>query len=252
MSPRLHNAACGALGLDWVYARVRGPEGDAAAALDAARVLDLVGLSVTMPHKTAIAACCDDLSPAAAALRSVNTVTFSPEGHAAGDSTDGPGFLRSLADADVAVADQAVLRARRAAALHARSAYALAGRGAHVTVAHAAHVGRDRGRRPRRAATPSPGKTVRTRRRDGGHHRERNTDRHGGRRRAPLPIDAVNDGARAGRPRLRAARDPAHHRGSSRRRSLVSGIGMLVHQATLQVEMWSGRDAPIDAMRAAL
>ena len=27
---------------------------------------------------------------------------------------------------------------------------------------------------------------------------------------------------------------------------VVSGIGMLVHQATLQVELWSGRDAPMD------
>ena len=32
----------------------------------------------------------------------------------------------------------------------------------------------------------------------------------------------------------------------------VSGLGMLVHQAALQVERWSGRPAPIDAMRAAV
>ena len=32
----------------------------------------------------------------------------------------------------------------------------------------------------------------------------------------------------------------------------VDGLGMLVHQAALQVERWSGRPAPVDAMRAAV
>ncbi len=32
----------------------------------------------------------------------------------------------------------------------------------------------------------------------------------------------------------------------------VGGLGMLVHQAALQVERWSGRPAPIDAMRASV
>jgi shikimate 5-dehydrogenase len=32
----------------------------------------------------------------------------------------------------------------------------------------------------------------------------------------------------------------------------IGGLGMLVHQAARQVEIWSGRPAPIDAMRAAV
>jgi shikimate dehydrogenase len=32
----------------------------------------------------------------------------------------------------------------------------------------------------------------------------------------------------------------------------VPGLGMLVHQAALQVERWSGQAAPIAAMRAAV
>ncbi len=31
----------------------------------------------------------------------------------------------------------------------------------------------------------------------------------------------------------------------------VDGLGMLVHQAALQVELWSGRAAPVAEMRAA-
>jgi shikimate dehydrogenase len=44
-------------------------------------------------------------------------------------------------------------------------------------------------------------------------------------------------------PMLRAARD----RGAQ----VVDGLGMLVHQAALQVETWTGRPAPMTAMRAA-
>ncbi len=35
-------------------------------------------------------------------------------------------------------------------------------------------------------------------------------------------------------------------------RPVVPGLGMLVHQAALQVERWTGRPAPVDAMRAAV
>ena len=44
------------------------------AALEAMRTLGIGGLSVTMPHKEDVAAAVDELAPAAAALRSVNTV----------------------------------------------------------------------------------------------------------------------------------------------------------------------------------
>lgn len=70
--------------------------GDAAHALEAMRVFGLGGLSVTMPHKEDVAALVDDLDPAAATLRSVNTVVPMAEGRLKGYSTDGPGFIASL------------------------------------------------------------------------------------------------------------------------------------------------------------
>ena len=71
--------------------------GAAAAALDAMRVLGLGGLSVTMPHKEAVAALVDELDPPAAALRSVNTVVPIGDGRLKGYSTDGAGLVASLA-----------------------------------------------------------------------------------------------------------------------------------------------------------
>ena len=108
LSPALHNAAFTQLGLDWVYVAFTVHEGDVQHALDAMRALDLGGLSVTMPHKEAVARAVDQLDPAAAALRSVNTVVPQPDGTLRGHSTDGDGFVASLAAADVGVAGRHV------------------------------------------------------------------------------------------------------------------------------------------------
>lgn len=108
LSPALHNAAFGQLGLDWVYVALHVPAGEAGRALEAMRLFGLGGLSVTMPHKEAVAAAVDSLDPAAAALRSVNTVVPQPDGSLRGHSTDGAGFVASLGAAGVDVSHRTV------------------------------------------------------------------------------------------------------------------------------------------------
>ena len=108
LSPALHNAAFRQLGLDWVYTAFEVSPGEAQAALDAMRTFRLGGLSVTMPHKEAVANAVDSLDPAAAALRSVNTVVPQADGSLKGYSTDGAGFVASLAAAGVMVAGRTV------------------------------------------------------------------------------------------------------------------------------------------------
>jgi len=96
LSPALHNAGFDATGVDWVYAAFEVEPGNAGAALDAMRVLGLGGLSITMPHKEDVARLVDELDPAAAVLRSVNTVVPLGDGRLRGFSTDGAGFMASL------------------------------------------------------------------------------------------------------------------------------------------------------------
>ena len=97
LSPLLHNAAFAAAGLDWAYLAFEVAPADVAAALRGARAIGLRGLSVTMPHKEAVAACLDgSLSPTAAKLAAVNTVSFAG-GKPCGESTDGAGFVAALA-----------------------------------------------------------------------------------------------------------------------------------------------------------
>ena len=95
--PALHNAAFAELRLDWAYVAFPVPSGRARAAVAAMADLGIRGLSVTMPHKAGAAEACQRLSPVAERLGVVNTVT-NLGGELVGDSTDGPGFVDSLAD----------------------------------------------------------------------------------------------------------------------------------------------------------
>lgn len=104
LSPAIHRAGFASLGADWAYVAFDVAPGRAAEALLAVRTLGLGGLSVTMPHKHDVAAAVDRLEPAAAALGSANTVSVGPDGELVGASTDGDGFVASLADADVDLA----------------------------------------------------------------------------------------------------------------------------------------------------
>ncbi|MFT4618175.1 MAG: shikimate dehydrogenase [Minisyncoccia bacterium] len=100
LSPAIHQAAFDAAGVSWTYTAFDIT--DAAAALSAMRLLGLAGLSVTMPLKEDVAQAVDRLDPAARVLNSVNTVSWDG-GELVGSSTDGAGFVASLAAAGVAV-----------------------------------------------------------------------------------------------------------------------------------------------------
>src|SRR5687767_6297716 len=95
LSPAILNAAFAAVGLDWVFVAFEVPEGKAPAALEGMRALGIDGLSVTMPHKSAVARSVDRLTPAADELAAVNCVSRTGD-VLVGDNTDGDGFLDAL------------------------------------------------------------------------------------------------------------------------------------------------------------
>jgi shikimate dehydrogenase len=98
LSPILFNAAFRAVDLDWAYVALDVAPADGEAAVRSVRSLGLGGMSVTMPHKQAAARACDRLTPVAAVLGAVNCVV--PEGdELVGDSTDGAGFVAALRSA---------------------------------------------------------------------------------------------------------------------------------------------------------
>ena len=68
-SPQMHNAAYAALGMDWAYVAMPVAPARLEEALRGAAALGFAGLNVTIPHKQAAAAICDELSPEARAGR---------------------------------------------------------------------------------------------------------------------------------------------------------------------------------------
>jgi shikimate dehydrogenase len=95
LSPRMHNAAFAADGLDFVYVCLDVDPDDLPAAVKGAAALKLRGFNITMPHKRAMISLLDELDEGARISGAVNTVVFDGD-RAVGHNTDWSAFARSL------------------------------------------------------------------------------------------------------------------------------------------------------------
>lgn len=95
-APRVYNPAFAAAGLDWCLVPMGVHPGDLAATLaQLARVENLVGLNITIPHKAAARALCSRLGPEASRTGVANTLRLEADGSWAGESFDGTGFVEA-------------------------------------------------------------------------------------------------------------------------------------------------------------
>jgi shikimate dehydrogenase len=90
---KVHNAAYRALGVDYTFVSF-GIE-DAAGAINAMRTLGIRGLNVTMPHKQAVVPHLDALDETAREIGAVNTID-NRDGRLTGYNTDCTGAVRAL------------------------------------------------------------------------------------------------------------------------------------------------------------
>lgn len=107
-SPQMHNAAFAALGLDWVYVPLPVAPPDLEAAIRGLRAMGFLGANVTVPHKTAVIPYLDEISPLARAIGAVNTLRV-VEGRWVGENTDVEGFRQALAETGLSARGQAVV-----------------------------------------------------------------------------------------------------------------------------------------------
>ncbi len=251
LSPAIHNAGFAALELDWVFVALPVAAGGGSDAIDAMRLLGLDGLSVTMPHKAAAAAAADEQTEVVRTL-GVSNCLYRKDGRIIADSTDGDGFVSAyesafgstLADARVVVVGaggaaraivEAVSRSRPASlTIVNRTQQAavqllelapdadiaapddLAAISAADVIVNATSVGMGGGPDP--MGIPVPVEAL--------HGRQSVIDIVYEPRMTPLLIAAADRGA-----------------------AVANGVGMLVHQAALAFERWTGRSAPIAAMQ---
>lgn len=246
LSPAIHNAGFAALGLDWEYLAVAVPDGRAARAVAAMRSLGLIGMSVTMPHKAAVVAAVDRLTPRAARLGAVNTVLRDGD-RLVGDSTDGVGLLDALAEHDWHPDGRRVVVLGAGGAARAAVA-ALGDAGAEVVV-----VNRTLGRGEAAARLAGPSGRTGTPAAAADADLILNATPVGMGGDAGLPLDPALLGA--GQLVLDMIYDPAATpfllAAANAGATAVGGLTMLVHQAAHAFSGWTGAAAPVDAMREA-
>ncbi|MEN6413511.1 MAG: shikimate dehydrogenase [Veillonellales bacterium] len=103
LSPRMHNAAFAAAGLDYVYLPLPVQPDQSAAAITGLKALGFVGANVTIPHKVAVMQYLDDIDRSAQMVGAVNTIVIQ-QGRAIGYNTDAAGFIRSLQNRQITFA----------------------------------------------------------------------------------------------------------------------------------------------------
>jgi shikimate dehydrogenase len=246
LSPALHNAAFEAAGLNWRFVAFEVAPGGAAAAIDAMSTLGIRGYAVTMPHKADVAATVDAVDPAAAALGSVNTVVLNDDRSTFGASTDGAGFVASTATAGVDLEGMRVVVLGAGGA--ARSIIDALGRTGVADIAIVNRTSSSAEDAARLAVTARVGEPV-----DVEH--------------AGLLVNATSIGMGTHelavdrsvlRPDLAVA-DIVYHPLETALLSaaravgalVIDGLGMLVHQAALQQQLWTGQLPDPALMRAA-
>jgi shikimate dehydrogenase len=253
LSPVLHRAAYQALGLDdWTYDLVECDEAGLPGYVNS-RGIDWAGLSLTMPLKRAVLPLLDHTDHLAAATGGANTVVFRPEGRY-GYNTDVQGIVDALTEAGVATPGTVTIVGAGATACSALAAVGELGLtqadvvlrdearaggllataerlGLKVRLSPWESLGRDGGPTPDLLISTVPAGAV-----------DDYAERAVMIRRAP-PV--VFDVVYASWPTALA--QAAATVGSA----VVSGYAMLVHQAAAQVELMTGKPAPLEAMRVA-
>lgn len=98
ISPAMHNLSFETLGLDYVYLAFKTNIEQFDSTVATLKQIGARGFNCTMPCKRIAAEKCDELSPAAKLMNSVNTVVIE-DGKLIGHNTDGVGYMRSVIDA---------------------------------------------------------------------------------------------------------------------------------------------------------
>ncbi len=241
----MHNAALGALGLDWVYVPFPVEPARVGQAVNGLRALGVAGANVTIPHKTAVLAHCDIIEPAAERCGSANTLIVD-DGRIVATSTDGEGVAAGL---DVSGATCLVLGAGGAsrpvvvALADAGAATVLVaarrGEAADALATDLASVAKPCSVRALAEWPPSAATDVIV----------NATPVKDQALVMPTPEHQVVDLAYHSNGVPTALIAAAHEAGCRR---VIDGLEFLVRQGAVSFERWTGRAAPIDVMNAAV
>lgn len=238
----MHRAAFRALGMsDWHYQKLPVPPELLAETVAALPGSGFVGANVTVPHKELALVLADEATATAAAVGAANTLSFRADGAVHADNTDVDGLLAAL---------PVEVKGRRALVLgaggSARAAvFALVAAGADVSVVNRTH---------QRAVELAGSLDARAIERAEAADVLVNCTSVGLDDDDALPVD---EGLLA---EVGAVVDLVYRPGGTRLVRLArerglpcaDGLEILVQQGARSFAIWTGREAPVDAMRAAV
>jgi shikimate dehydrogenase len=254
-SPAIHNAALAALGMDgWRYQRLPVPPELFAETVRALGRSGFIGANVTIPHKHAALALADVASDAAREIGAANTLTFSADGTIAAENTDAPGLIAALDRSPRGL--RALVLGAGGSARAVVWALRQAGAGEvsvwNRTPERAEALARELGAR---AVRQPPGADLLINCTSVGltaPNLERSATEDQALNQLGLTFDQVGEYSyvvdlvyRPGSTQLLAA---ARAHGAR----TLDGLDILVAQGALSLELWTGRPAPLEVMRAAV
>lgn len=258
LSPVMHNAAFEELGLDAVYLAFDVVPEDVGSILVSMQQMNFGGVNLTVPLKEKVQSVLGRVDPVAEAVGAVNTVVFSDDGMV-GHNTDGEGFVRAAAELDVVLGGTRVVILGSGGAARAAALYSARAGAADVTLvarnrdAAAALVSELGARHPEvliRSVT-EPGDQVSAVTQ--GEFVVQSTPV--GLKEGDPPVigaDAFHEGQAVLDMIYHVAATSTMKAAQSAGARVANGLGMLLHQGALACTLWTGRDAPVPIMRAAL
>ena len=259
LSPAMHNAAIAELGIDYAYVAFHVKTHGLCAAVEGMRALGMRGLNVTIPHKIAVVQFLDELDPLARDIGAVNTIV-NDEGKLTGYNTDAAGFLQSLRATGFELKNKTVVLLGAGGAARA-TGFALAQAGSRITLLNrkatlskaailSGNLERVSGSKVRAMELNTANlKTVMVE--------------------ADLLVNATSAGMEPSVNETAVPTDllkpgitvfdvvytPYETRllkdATGRGCTVISGLEMLVRQAALALELWTGKKAPLGVMREA-
>lgn len=249
LSPEIHNAAFAALGLPWVYVPLPVPPGRLPAALEGLEALGFSGANVTMPHKTEAAERIGRLSEEARRLRAVNTIVVGAAG-LEGHNTDAPGFDRFLRhDAGFDPAGRTALLYGAGGAARACALALAQGELARLLVAARDPSRVDLGGALEGAVTEL---AIVPFERAGEERVDLVVNATPlGALGETLPLPPLGPGVLVVDLLYRPATTPLLQAARAAGATAFGGLGLLLAQAALSFELWTGRVAPVEVMSAA-
>jgi len=256
LSPRMHNAAFRALGLDYVYVALAPDPARVGRFLRVLGTSGLSGLNVTVPFKRDAFRAVDDASEAARSIGAVNTIVVRKDRSTYGDNTDAGGFAAALRSHGVRLRGKRILVIGAGGAARAVVYELLRSGAAEVIVAN-------RTRRKASALVRTVGAGRAVARGLDALNDEALLDR------CNVVVNATSVGLRGGRfldYAPRATRTDCVHvdlayaekataflqLAGKLGRPVIDGRHMLLHQGALAFKLFTGRKAPVDIMARAI